>query len=46
MNLEDNKLKLRYFATFVLDMAKLLRKQMKLQEKQQQNTHINTQTNQ
>lgn len=42
MKLEETKLKLRYFATYVLDMAKILKKQMKFQER---NEHINTQTN-
>jgi hypothetical protein len=31
MRLEENKMRLRYFATYVLDMAKILRKQMKIQ---------------
>lgn len=43
MKLEENKLKLKYFATFVLDMAKALKKQIKIQEKHE---HLNTQGNQ
>lgn len=31
MRLEENKMRLRYFATYVLDMAKILRNQLKLQ---------------
>ncbi len=44
MKLEETKLKLRYFATYVLDMAKILKKQIKLQDKQR-NDHLNTQGN-
>jgi hypothetical protein len=40
MILEESKVKLKYFATFVLDMAKALKKQVKLQ----QTHHIPTQT--
>ena len=37
---------MKYFTTYVLDMAKILKKQMKLQNKQlNQNNHLCTQAN-